>query len=406
MEPRSPETDETTAPGTTGSEREEPKAETAVAGAEEDAAPAVEPVSAGADETVAAWLAESAPEALPGPEPPAGAGAEEDAASAVEPTSVEADTAAPAVEPVSAGADETIAAWLAESASEALPDPEPPAGAGAEEDAASAVEPASAGADETVAAWLAESAPEVLPGPEPPAVAAEDSAGAAVEPTTDAPHDAARSALEASRLPAVPASRDASPAALPASAGQALAGGFFVARTPDGGEFVQIAAFALPSSAHDMAAELRGISGHPVVVEETDVDGAALHRVKIGPVATADERDLLAVALVASGYGVVDPATASAQELVLVDDTTVQDAPLVVEEDGRIYLQAGAYAEYHAADALAYELRELSGYPVAISELARDGNTPLYRVRVGPVEAEATADLSLRIAAVAMKYRR
>ena len=400
VEPRSPEMDEATVPVTTGSEREAP--------------PAV------ADETVAASSPESVPEALPDPLPPAVAVAEEDAA-------------APAEEPASAVADETAVAPSPESAPEALPDPLPPAVAVAEEDAAApaeertsavadetvaassqdaaapAEERTSAVADETVAASSPESAPEALSDPLPPAVAVaeEDAVATAVELTADALHDAAPSAPEASPLPAIPAPEDASPAASP-YAGEALAGGFFVARTPDGGEFVQVAAFALPSSAHDMAAELRGVSGHPVVVEEADVGGAALHRVKIGPVPNADERDLLAAVLVANGYGVVGPATASAQELVLADEATVQDAPLVVEEDGRTYLQAGAYAEYYAADALAYELRELSGYPVAISELARDGDTPLYRVRVGPVEedAEAAADLSLHIAAVAAKYRR
>ena len=461
VEPRSPEMDEATVPVTTGSEREAPPAvadETvaasspesvpealpdslppAVAVAEEDAAaPAEEPASAVADETAVAPSPESAPEALPDPLPPAVAVAEEDAAAPAEertsavadetvaassPESapealpdplppavavVEEDAAAPAEERTSAVADETAVAPSPESAPEALPDPLPPAVAVAEEDAAApAEERTSAVADETVAASSPESAPEALSDPLPPAVAVaeEDAVATAVELTADAPHDAAPSAPEASPLPAVPAPEDASPAASP-YAGEALAGGFFVARTPDGGEFVQVAAFALPSSAHDMAAELRGVSGHPVVVEEADVGGAALHRVKIGPVPNADERDLLAAVLVANGYGMVGPATASAQELVLADEATVQDAPLVVEEDGRTYLQAGAYAEYYAADALAYELRELAGYPVAISELARDGDTPLYRVRVGPVEVEAAADLSLHIAAVAAKYRR
>ena len=384
---------------------------------DEDAgAPAAELTSAEADEPAAALPAESAPEALPDPAPPAVADEEDE------------DAGAPAAELTSAEADEPAAALPAESAPEALPDPAPPAVADEEdEDAgAPAAELTSAEADEPAAALPAESAPEALPDPDlaPPVVAGEedeDPDAPAVESmltaadetgawwkTVDALEEAPPSALEASPLPAAPAPtpEDASPVA-PTYGGPALEGGFLVVRTPDGREFVQVAAFALPSSARDMAAELRGITDHPVVVEEPVVGDRALHRVKIGPVPTPDERDTLAAALRTGGYGVASPATAPAQVLVVADEAAVPDAPLVVQDDGgRTYLQAGAYAEYHAADAIAYELRELTGYRVAVSDLARDGDTTLYRVRVGPVEAGAVEDVSQRIAAVAAKYRR
>ena len=77
---------------------------------------------------------------------------------------------------------------------------------------------------------------------------------------------------------------------------------------------------------------------------------------------------------------------------------TAVDAPpaprgeeaFVTYEDGRRFLQMGAYLIRRTANERAARLRRLTAEQVAVTEIAGDDGTPLYRVRIGPVESDAS----------------
>ena len=197
------------------------------------------------------------------------------------------------------------------------------------------------------------------------------------------------------------------------SAGQAIAPGFDERGRPAAGEdapdatttssplprvfvvtedrlsFLQFGAYAKPANADAVAAQLRGLTERPVQISNTvDKAGTALHRVRIGPVPSVDALEDLISVLEARGYRIANPPRPSS-------DGASRPAPakrplhtLLIHEDGKLFLQAGAYSELSNAESAAAELRGLTDRPVRISEVARADRPPLHRVRIGPLEAD------------------
>ena len=60
-----------------------------------------------------------------------------------------------------------------------------------------------------------------------------------------------------------------------------------------------------------------------------------------------------------------------------------------VDETEVLFLQAGAYAHRPSADEVASELARRTGHPARVTEIAAKDGTPLYRVRIGPFEADS-----------------
>ena len=184
-------------------------------------------------------------------------------------------------------------------------------------------------------------------------------------------------------------------------------GGFVV--HADGQQFVQMGAYRHRSTALTLAALLRDAIGQPVRV----VEQPALHRVRIGPIASRQALMALLDDLRKAGYGAVrlpssmrqdgSAQPAAQQEAPKEAPRTEKDAPatdasplfpsgqeaqaLVVVEDGSRFLQFGAYKARDSAEKLASRLRELLGSPVLVSE-AQVGDALVHRVRSGPIESE------------------
>lgn len=184
-------------------------------------------------------------------------------------------------------------------------------------------------------------------------------------------------------------------------------GGFVV--HADGQQFVQMGAYRHRSTALTLASLLRDAIGQPVRV----VEQPALHRVRIGPIASRQALMALLDDLKKAGYGAVrlpssmrkdEGAQPAAQQDAPEEAPRKQkDAPataapplfpagqeaqaLVVEEDGSRFLQFGAYKARDTAEKLASRLRELLGAPVLVSE-AQVGDALVHRVRSGPIASE------------------
>ena len=162
----------------------------------------------------------------------------------------------------------------------------------------------------------------------------------------------------------------------------------------DGWSFVQAASYASRAPAEALVARLREVSEHPVWVSEAQgVDGRTWSRVRIGPVPSAADLATLTAALEDLGFGsLVVP------EQDFVAQPSAATPPMVIEEDGARFVQAGAYAARSAAAELAARLQALTGHGTHVSASASPDHDALYRVRIGPMAThEALVALADRL---------
>ncbi len=152
----------------------------------------------------------------------------------------------------------------------------------------------------------------------------------------------------------------------------------------DGWSFVQAASYASRAPAEALAVRLREVSEHPVWVSEAQgVDGRIWSRVRIGPVPSAADLAALTTVLEDLGFGsLVVP------EEDFGSQPSAATPPMVIEEDGARFVQAGAYAARSAAEELAARLQALTGHGTHVSASAAPDHGPLYRVRIGPVATQ------------------
>ena len=159
----------------------------------------------------------------------------------------------------------------------------------------------------------------------------------------------------------------ASPARPKAPAPQAQ-----VPASPGGSYRVAVGSFANPENALRLSRELSA-KGYPVRLEAS----GSLTRVVVGPYASEAEARQVAEALKAYGARVYRGEAPAPQE-------------------GRLYLQVGAFQKEENALALAGKLKEV-GLPVV---LVKDG---VYRVRVGPVSPEEKEAVKAKVAALGLE---
>ena len=189
----------------------------------------------------------------------------------------------------------------------------------------------------------------------------------------------------------------------------------------EGQRFLQMAAYAVRSTAEILASQLRLVTSEPVLVSEAVNDhGRSLYRVRIGPVASDDALATLVDALRPSyGTGWVLPATrstsstASARSNPATSSTratrsapSTRAAPAirstkarttksawVIYGDSEHFVQVGAYPARSWAATIASELSRQVDEAVRITEVSRDSGDLLYRVRIGPVTDDSLTTL-------------
>ena len=178
------------------------------------------------------------------------------------------------------------------------------------------------------------------------------------------------------------------------------------------GEFLQVGAFARQQNAENSKSRLLEAVPLPVRIDSAESGGNPIYRVRIGPIPSPEILSALALDLGVDGTRLRIPrvredddpsptgpaaATVSKRPEPLPDRST--EAPIRVVENGAGFLQVGAYANHDSAVALASKLRRLTEHPVSVSEVAREPDPTLYRVRIGPVDADVQPALLVQIAA-------
>ena len=160
----------------------------------------------------------------------------------------------------------------------------------------------------------------------------------------------------------------------------------------DGQRFLQMAAYAVRSTAEILASQLRLVTAQPVFVSEAvNNDGKSLYRVRIGPVGSDASLAVLVDALRPNyGSGWVLPSTSSTRSAPSTRSTSptrtrTTRTAWVVYGDSERFVQVGAYSARSSAEAIASELSPRIDGAVRVTEIAGDSGDPVYRVRIGPV---------------------
>ena len=182
--------------------------------------------------------------------------------------------------------------------------------------------------------------------------------------------------------------------------------------SPNGGEgdldapqFLQVGAYTVRSTAEALASEVGSVARAPVRIVQAELaNGETMYRVQVGPIRSRRMMTELSGMLMSGGYGTVRVLPESAVMDSAIDG--VEEVPsaeplgsgsserrvkaFIVREGARRFLQMGAYAVRSTADTLAAQLRLITSEPVIVVEaLADDGGT-LHRVRIGPIESDAS----------------
>ena len=170
-------------------------------------------------------------------------------------------------------------------------------------------------------------------------------------------------------------------------------------------QFLQVGAYTVRSTAEALASEVGSVARAPVRVVEAELgNGETMYRVQIGPIRSHRMMTELSGMLMSGGYGTVrvlpesaatDSATGGVGEGPSGDPRRSGSSErrvkaFIVHEDERRFLQMGAYAVRSTADTLASQLRLITSEPVVVVEALADDGGPLYRVRVGPIESDAS----------------
>lgn len=184
------------------------------------------------------------------------------------------------------------------------------------------------------------------------------------------------------------------------------------------GEFLQVGAFAQKENAENSRSRILEVARLPVRIDPSDSAGKSLYRVRVGPISSRETLSELALTLgvdrarLGFSTGRNDPSDQKEDDSPANDTVTgtvakgreppprkSRETPIHVVENGAGFVQVGAYANHDAAIAIASKLRGMTEHPVTLSELAQGGDPTIYRVRVGPVDADSRPDLLRRIAA-------
>ena len=173
----------------------------------------------------------------------------------------------------------------------------------------------------------------------------------------------------------------------------------------DAPQFLQVGAYTVRSTAEALASEVGSVARVPVRIVEAELaNGETMYRVQVGPIRSRRMMTELSGMLMSGGYGTVrvlpesaatDSATGGVGEGPSGDPRRSGSSErrvkaFIVHEDERRFLQMGAYAVRSTADTLASQLRLITSEPVVVVEALADDGGPLYRVRVGPIESEAS----------------
>ena len=176
-------------------------------------------------------------------------------------------------------------------------------------------------------------------------------------------------------------------------------------------QFLQVGAYTVRSTAEALAAEVGSVARAPVRIIEAELaNGETMYRVQVGPISSRQELTSLSETLISRGYGTVrvlsGPAADSAaggsepvspQQLLAPVSPQRRVRAFIVHEDGRRFLQMGAYAVRSTADTLASQLRLVTSDPVLVVQAPGNGGTTLHRVRIGPVDADASLSALLDV---------
>ena len=182
--------------------------------------------------------------------------------------------------------------------------------------------------------------------------------------------------------------------------------------SPNGGEddldapqFLQVGAYTVRSTAEALASEVGSVARAPVRIVQAELaDGETMYRVQVGPIRSRRMMTELSGMLMSGGYGTVRVLPESAVMDSAIDG--VEEVPsaeplgsgsserrvkaFIVHEGARRFLQMGAYAVRSTADTLAAQLRLITSEPVIVVEALADDGGPLHRVRIGPIESDAS----------------
>ena len=173
----------------------------------------------------------------------------------------------------------------------------------------------------------------------------------------------------------------------------------------DAPQFLQVGAYTVRSTAEALASEVGSVARVPVRIVEAELaNGETMYRVQVGPIRSRRMMTELSGMLMSGGYGTVrvlpesaatDSATGGVGEGPSGDPRRSGSSErrvkaFIVHEDERRFLQMGAYAVRSTADTLASQLRLITSEPVVVVEALADDGGPLYRVRVGPIESDAS----------------
>lgn len=177
----------------------------------------------------------------------------------------------------------------------------------------------------------------------------------------------------------------------------------------DAPQFLQVGAYTVRATAEALAAEVGGVARAPVRVVEAELaNGETMYRVQVGPIGSRRAMMELSEMLISGGYGTVRILPESATADSVPNDALPAPPPppssaserrvkaFTVHEDGERFLQMGAYAVRATADTLASQLRLVTSEPVFAAEALNDDGEFLYRVRIGPIESDASLATLLR----------
>ena len=173
----------------------------------------------------------------------------------------------------------------------------------------------------------------------------------------------------------------------------------------DAPQFLQVGAYKVRSTAEALASEVGNVARAPVRIVEAELaNGETMYRVQVGPIRSRRIMSELSGMLISGGYGTVrvlpesevaDSAVGSVGK-VPVGETLPSGSPerrvkaFIVHEDARRFLQMGAYAVRSTADTLASQLRLITSESVIVVEALADDGGPFHRVRIGPIESDAS----------------
>ena len=173
----------------------------------------------------------------------------------------------------------------------------------------------------------------------------------------------------------------------------------------DAPQFLQVGAYTVRSTAEALASEVGNVARAPVRIVEAELaNGETMYRVQVGPIRSRRIMSELSDMLISGGYGTVrvlpesevaDSAVGGVGK-VPVGETFATGSPerrvkaFIVHEDARRFLQMGAYAVRSTADTLASQLRLITSESVVVVEALADDGGPFHRVRIGPIESDAS----------------